>query len=48
MSVKKEIVKVALTFDFDTCCVWIGTSEPPRPVQISRGEFGPKGVPPHS
>ena len=42
MSIKKKNVKVALTFDFDTCCVWIGTLGATSPSMISRGEFGPK------
>ena len=42
MSAEKKNVKVALTFDFDTCCVWIGTLGATSPSMISRGEFGPK------
>ncbi len=39
MSAEKKNVKVALTFDFDTCCVWIGTLGATSPSMISRGEF---------
>jgi peptidoglycan-N-acetylglucosamine deacetylase len=34
-------VRVALSFDFDACCVWIGTLGATSPSMISRGEFGP-------
>jgi peptidoglycan-N-acetylglucosamine deacetylase len=34
-------VNVALTFDYDACCVWIGTFRAKSPGLISRGEFGP-------
>ncbi len=40
----KKDVRVALTFDFDACCVWIGTLGATSPSMISRGEFGPIGV----
>jgi peptidoglycan/xylan/chitin deacetylase (PgdA/CDA1 family) len=40
MSEKKD-VRIALTFDFDACCVWIGTFGAKSPSMISRGEFGP-------
>jgi len=34
-------VRVALTFDFDACCVWIGSLGATSPSMVSRGEFGP-------
>ena len=42
MSAEKKNVKVALTFDFDTCCLWVGTLGATSPSMISPGEFGPK------
>ena len=41
MAADKKDVKVALTFDFDACCVWIGSLGAKSPSMISRGEFGP-------
>ena len=34
-------VRVALTFDFDACCAWIGSMGATSPSMVSRGEFGP-------
>ncbi len=34
-------VRIALTFDFDACCAWIGSMGATSPSMISRGEFGP-------
>ncbi len=34
-------VQIALTFDFDACCAWIGSMGATSPSMISRGEFGP-------
>jgi peptidoglycan-N-acetylglucosamine deacetylase len=34
-------VSVALTFDYDACCVWIGSFGARSPSMLSRGEFGP-------
>jgi peptidoglycan/xylan/chitin deacetylase (PgdA/CDA1 family) len=44
MNALKKDVRVALTFDFDACCVWIGTLGATSPSMISRGEFGPIGL----
>jgi peptidoglycan-N-acetylglucosamine deacetylase len=44
MSAPKKDVRVALTFDFDACCLWIGTLGATSPSMISRGEFGPIGL----
>jgi peptidoglycan/xylan/chitin deacetylase (PgdA/CDA1 family) len=33
-------VHVALTFDFDCCCAWIGSLGATSPSMVSRGEFG--------
>lgn len=41
MSTTEKDVRIALTFDFDACCVWIGTFGATSPSMISRGEFGP-------
>ncbi len=41
MTPAKKDVQVALTFDFDACCVWLGTMGATSPSMISRGEFGP-------
>jgi peptidoglycan-N-acetylglucosamine deacetylase len=41
MAAERKDVRVALTFDFDACCVWIGTLGAKSPSMISRGEFGP-------
>jgi peptidoglycan-N-acetylglucosamine deacetylase len=41
MAAETKDVRVALTFDFDACCVWIGTLGAKSPSMISRGEFGP-------
>ena len=41
MTAEIKDVRVALTFDFDACCVWIGTLGAKSPSMISRGEFGP-------
>jgi peptidoglycan/xylan/chitin deacetylase (PgdA/CDA1 family) len=40
----KKDVRIALTFDFDACCAWIGTMGATSPGMISRGEFGPIGL----
>ncbi len=37
-------VRVALTFDFDACCGWIGTMGAKTTGPMSRGEFGPIGL----
>ena len=39
MAAEIKDVRVALTFDFDACCVWIGTIGAKSPSMISRGEF---------
>jgi peptidoglycan-N-acetylglucosamine deacetylase len=44
MASEKKDVKVALTFDFDACCVWIGTLGAKSPSMISRGEYLPAAV----
>ena len=44
MTTAKKDVRVALTFDFDACCVWIGTMQATSPSMISRGEFGPTAL----
>jgi 5-methylcytosine-specific restriction endonuclease McrA len=41
MAAETKDVRVALTFDFDAFCVWIGTLGAKSPSMISRGEFGP-------
>lgn len=41
MATTSKDVRIALTFDFDACCLWIGTFRTTSPSMISRGEFGP-------
>lgn len=44
MQGKNKDVHVALTFDFDACCSWIGYMRATSPGPISRGEFGPQAI----
>jgi hypothetical protein len=44
MAAVEKDVRVAMTFDFDACCGWIGTLGATTPGPISRGQFGPIGL----